>query len=603
MISNYKFYAETVTANSLDKRPIFKYTLAHLYLAQGIIAYLGKELPTPIDLDELVANQSIVLISGDEVKHPRERIQHIGRALLELDLIYIDNSYYSLTSLGIQYFNALDSNPWRLSSEQINLLREKLANDENSDESSNLIKIINMAITIVRQLNEFSLGTFNEKFINIMQMQDEWGKVTQENRSRFMLNWLEELLFIQKSGEKYIFQGNRESEPLDASIVPERIENIKDYIKQKGFHFPDLLIENLYLSLKTKPFVILAGVSGTGKTKLVKLFAEALGATSNNKQFTLIPVRPDWSDPSDLLGYKDLSGSFRPGQLAEVLVEASKAENRQKSYFICLDEMNLARVEHYFSDVLSVIETQEWKSNHIVTAPLIYTESLSLEDQQVYGNLTLPDNVYLVGTVNMDETTHPFSKKVLDRANTIEFNYINLGQFPMFKVGSAHDKGIKKVDNSFLRSEYLQLVDVYQDHYDLVHRTTEKLVKINEILEEIHSHVGFRIRDAVCFYMIYNERFQLFTEDAAFDQQLLQKILPRVQGSSSSVKHALLQLMQGALGRTLPISELMDDASGLYERWSASHTVETAKHPQTARKIAFMLRRLEEDGFTSFWLS
>ncbi|WP_337102014.1 MrcB family domain-containing protein [Paenibacillus sp. YIM B09110] len=603
MMANYKLYVEKMSNPVSPSIATFKYTMAHLYLSQGIIAYLGKEFPTSIALDELTANQSSVLISGDDVKHPKERIQHIGRALLELGLIRIDNGHYSFTPLGIQYANAMDSNPWRLSSEQVELLRQILADNNNDvSSSSNLIKAINMAIIIARNLSEFSLEQFNEKFISEMQLQEDWGKVTQENRSRFMLNWLEELAFVQKQGDKYIIQGDKENETLDTLTVSERIEHIKDYIAQKGFHYPGSLIENLYLSFKTKPFVILAGVSGTGKTKLVKLFAEALGATSLNKQFSLIPVRPDWSDPSDLLGYKDLSGAYRPGQLADVLVEASKSGNRHKSYFICLDEMNLARVEHYFSDMLSIIETQEWQNEHIVTSPLIHKDSLRHEDQSLYGNLSLPDNVYLIGTVNMDETTHPFSKKVLDRANTIEFNYINLGQFPD-EVGFSNVAGASQAGNSFLRSEYLQLIDVYQDYKDLVQKTTEKLVKINSILEEIHSHVGFRIRDAVCFYMIYNERFQLLSEDAAFDLQLLQKILPRVQGSSSSVKRVLLQLMQGALGKTLPIAELMEDSSDLYMKWSASQTEEAAKHPQTARKIAFMLRRLEEDGFTSYWLS
>ncbi|AJE50922.1 MrcB family domain-containing protein [Paenibacillus polymyxa] len=392
-----------------------------------------------------------------------------------------------------------------------------------------------------------------------------------------------------------------ELEPLDPLTVSPRVEQIKAYIEQRGFHYPTGLIENLYLSLKTKPFVILAGVSGTGKTKLVKLFAEALGATGSNHQFTLIPVRPDWSDPSDLLGYKDLSGAFRPGRLAEVLVEASQPENRHKPFFICLDEMNLARVEYYFSDLLSIIETQEWNNNRIVTSPLINRDSLRSEDQSIYGDLYLPDNVYLIGTVNMDETTHPFSKKVLDRANTIEFNYINLQQYP--NDYRAEQQEMIVADNQFLRSEYLQLVDMYRDYSDLVHKTTEKLVKINHILEEIHAQVGFRIRDSICFYMVYNQRFQLLTEDEAFDLQLLQKILPRVQGSSLSVKRVLLQLMQGALGKSLVVNDLIEDASDLYQKWSSSQGEEDAKHPQTAKKIAFMLRRLEEDGFTSYWLS
>ncbi|OAB48012.1 MrcB family domain-containing protein [Paenibacillus antarcticus] len=392
----------------------------------------------------------------------------------------------------------------------------------------------------------------------------------------------------------------KEVEDMDPMTTKERLDTIKQFINRNGFHYPDYLIENFYLSLKTKPFVILAGVSGTGKTKLVKLFAEAFGATNENGQFNLIPVRPDWSDPSDLLGYKDLSGNFRPGQLTEVLVDAMKPINRDKPYFICLDEMNLARVEHYFSDLLSILETQEWQGDRIVTSTLIHAKSLSSEDDQmIYGNIYLPDNVYIIGTVNMDETTHPFSKKVLDRANTLEFNYINLGQYPDMELVSKSIDSAQPTPNSFLRSDYLQLIDVYKENSELVKRNTELLVKINGILENIHSHVGFRIRDAVCFYMIYNERSDLLSEDIAFDMQLLQKILPRIQGSSMSVKRALLCLMEIALGTSLKISELADDASNLYK----PSILEGAKYPQTARKLVFMIRRLEEDGFTSFWLS
>lgn len=382
----------------------------------------------------------------------------------------------------------------------------------------------------------------------------------------------------------------------------DQLTSIKNYISSQGFTYPDHLIENFYLSLKSKPFVILAGVSGTGKTKLVKLFAESIGATSENGQFTLIPVRPDWSDPSDLIGYKDLSGVFRPGPLAKVLVEASKPTNRNKPYFVCLDEMNLARVEHYFSDVLSIIETQQWSRDRIATDPIIQQDALDTEeDKRRYGGLYLPDNVYLIGTVNMDETTHPFSKKVLDRANTIEFNYIQLTQFPDLAAEAESSAAHGVAPNSFLRADYLQLKDVYAEYKELIERTTDKLVRINQILETIHSHVGFRIRDAICFYLIYNERFQLMSEDAAFDIQLLQKILPRIQGSSLSVKRALLELLQEAIGQKIKINDYMEDATALF---AGNHELfAQAKYTQSARKLVFMIRRLEEDGFTSYWLS
>ncbi|MEK3662614.1 AAA family ATPase [Paenibacillus sp. FSL F4-0236] len=398
--------------------------------------------------------------------------------------------------------------------------------------------------------------------------------------------------------------------PSDSSITT-FLHQIQSHIRRKGFFFPEHLIENFYLSLKTKPFVILAGISGTGKTRLVKLFAEALGATGNNGQFTLIPVRPDWSDPADLLGYKDLSGRFKTGPLTEVLVEARKPENQHKPYFICMDEMNLARVEHYFSDLLSVLETQDWQEGRIHTQDLISSTMLEApEDQVKFGSLGIPENVFLIGTVNMDETTHPFSKKVLDRANTLEFNYINLQQYPDFnvQVETSDSSDVAELNHLFLRSDYLQLVDAYDTNKELVVRTTERLVKINALLEDIHAHVGFRVRDAICFYMIYNERYKLMSEEEAFDWQLLQKILPRIQGSHSSVRRVLLNLMKGALGTgsgvTVNIEDLMDnDASPLYLRWAAGQTPPTAKHPQSARKLAFMLRRLEEDGFTSYWLS
>ncbi|WP_055107082.1 McrB family protein [Paenibacillus ihumii] len=396
-----------------------------------------------------------------------------------------------------------------------------------------------------------------------------------------------------------------EVEPVQMIIedgeVAAVLSKIKAYIQQRGFYYPPHLIENFYLSLKTKPFVILAGVSGTGKTRLIKLFAEAMGANLDNGQYTQIPVRPDWSDPSDLIGYSDLAGKYRPGPLAKVLLKAS--QNPGKPYFICLDEMNLARVEHYFSDMLSILETQEWQGDRIVTAPIIHEESLVQdEDRVVYGNLSIPENLYLIGTVNMDETTHPFSKKVLDRANTIEFNDIYLPQFP--KEEPEAKLSPEPVPNQFLRSDYLRLVDAFHaDTKAFITKTTEALVRINNILEEIHAHVGFRTRDAVCFYMLYSQRYKLFSEEEALDRQLLQKILPRIQGSSASIRRALLNLMKECIGPSFVIKDYSENMEMMFEERKLNELINQAKYPQSAKKIASMLRRLEEDGFTSYWLS
>ncbi|WP_341281115.1 AAA family ATPase [Paenibacillus sp. FSL H8-0537] len=378
------------------------------------------------------------------------------------------------------------------------------------------------------------------------------------------------------------------------------LKRIKHYIAHQGFQYPYNLIENFYLSLKTKPFVILAGISGTGKTKLIQKFAEALGATEANAQFTLIPVRPDWNDPSDLIGYKDLGGTFRRGKLTYVLESASEPENWQKPYFVCLDEMNLARVEHYFSDLLSILETQRWQDGHIVTDKIV-------TEDQVGSNFCIPENVFFIGTVNMDETTHPFSKKVLDRANTIEFNHIQLDSF----YGLEDIVGITEEESeavypaaSFLTSDYLQLKDAYINNKDIVQRTVGQLVRINTILENIHAHVGFRVRDSICFYLIYNERFSLMTTDEAMDMQIMQKILPRIQGNNSVVKKVIIELLLLCItGSTVQSKEYLDGERDVEQLWTKQVTENNAKYPQSSRKLIYMLRRLYDDGYTSFWVS
>ncbi len=174
--------------------------------------------------------------------------------------------------------------------------------------------------------------------------------------------------------------------------VKDIIVQIKNYIAAKGFNYEDGMIENLYLSLKSKPFAILAGISGTGKTRLVKLFAEAAGATTENGRYKMVSVRPDWSDSSDLFGHVDLNGKFVPGALIDFVKQAEIDNSRP--YFLCLDEMNLARVEYYLSDILSVMETRDAVDGTIQSDPLIsdtyYGSDTSAAGR--YGTVRLPEN-------------------------------------------------------------------------------------------------------------------------------------------------------------------------------------------------------------------
>ncbi|MCV9885114.1 MrcB family domain-containing protein [Metabacillus halosaccharovorans] len=388
-----------------------------------------------------------------------------------------------------------------------------------------------------------------------------------------MVGYYEEFIIIKDNPANELVK----EPPTPYYSMSEIIDQINTYIASKGFYYKKEEIINLFLSLKTKPFVIISGISGTGKTKVVQWFAESIGATEDNGQFTLIPVRPDWNDGSDLLGFVDIKGDFKEGPLTKVLNRAE--ENPTLPYFVLLDEMNLARVEYYFSDMLSVMESRRWQDGKIVTSKL-------LSDEIVNKSITLPSNVYIIGTVNMDETTHPFSKKVLDRANTIEFNEVNLGY-----LSFLHDLEVSErieLRNDQLTGNYLHLKDVYKVHSSIVEAATNELVRINDILKPIGAHIGYRVRDEICFYLSYNEEGHLFSYEQAFDRCVLQKILPRLSGSDYRVQSVLDGLYTFCTNRVY-IEDGVDDLS-------------LAKYPRCAMKIVEMRRRLVDDGFTSFWI-
>jgi 5-methylcytosine-specific restriction protein B len=385
------------------------------------------------------------------------------------------------------------------------------------------------------------------------------------------------------------------------------LEEIYKRIQARGMVFSREEVENFYCCLRTKPFVLLAGISGTGKSRLVRLFAEAVGATTENHRFKLIPVRPDWNDNSDLIGYFNLEGKFQPGALVPTLVRAHA--NPKEPYFLCLDEMNLARVEHYFSDFLSVIESRRWVevegSKQVQTDPILTKEQLtSLQEAASLeadvkaalpalvatngGGLSFPDNLYVVGTVNMDETTHPFSRKVLDRASAIEFSNIRLMEGieapPKEKMEPAG------LTNEQLRGEFITMPDLAAADPKMAKATAERLMKINAILRRGGFEIGYRVRDEATFYLHYADTVGI-ENGRGWERVVLQKILPRLQGSSELVK----QVLVGLLGQF----EVKLDPEEEGYRQKLAELAEGTSLIQ--RKLAQMLVRYEMDGFTSYW--
>ena len=379
--------------------------------------------------------------------------------------------------------------------------------------------------------------------------------------------------------------GNSEFTVSDMNIeieIKDIIENIEEYIRTNGFIYKREELSNFYLSLKTKPFVILAGISGTGKSRLVRLFAEAI-----NAKFKIIPVKPDWNDSTELLGYKNIKDKFVQGQLYKVIDEAK--DNLDTPYFVCLDEMNLARVEYYLSEYLSVIESRKFETDKIVTDKL-FSESYfeNVED----NNISIPENLYIIGTVNMDDTTFSFSRKVLDRANTIEFSEVDLETLDFL----TDEAETLVVDNSLLKTQFLNIKDALEIDRTYVEEINEKIVEINNILKPYSKHFGYRVRDEIVFYMLENKLANLLEEDMAFDYQIMQKILPTIIGSDVYIEEILIKLFKICTGFNLENKQnYIKEAESVIKNES-----EKCRYPKSAIKILQMLKGYR-DGFVSFW--
>lgn len=304
---------------------------------------------------------------------------------------------------------------------------------------------------------------------------------------------------------------------------------------------------NFHTAVKCSDLVILSGLSGTGKSSLVNVYAKALGLNASadleDSQMLMVPVRPSWSDDADLLGYVDLAHMVyhaADSGFVDFLVRAQQEENKNKLFLVCFEEMNLARVEHYFSQFLSILERPAGQ------------RELQLYDKQYMGKLynaadypfqiEIGNNVKFIGTVNIDETTHHFSDKVLDRANVIELEVLNYATEWQDKTFAAVGK-----TQIWSTQDYEKLI---------VKEQIPNAREVRSLLWEVHCALqslspkygaGPRVVKNVLKYLSNLPKEEALDFDRALDLQLVQRVLTKLRGVESVVGPALQENGEGSL--------------------------------------------------------
>ncbi|MDP8208440.1 MAG: AAA family ATPase [Candidatus Electryonea clarkiae] len=374
-------------------------------------------------------------------------------------------------------------------------------------------------------------------------------------------------------------------------------QEIYNKLKEKGLYYSPEIISNYLLALQSKRFVILTGISGTGKTKIAMEVAKAIG---NEDTYKVIAVRPDWTDNRSLLGYYNpLTERYVSTSFLEFLL---KAEGEDTPYFVILDEMNIARVEHYFSDFLSCLESEEEITLH--NEPDNETMTTS-EGSTIPQKLKIPDNLFITGTVNIDETTSMFSPKVLDRAFTFEMDEVNLD----FDEDSYNKDSGFRLKN--MPDNFKALIDLTgkqkREHWEKFGALLDGSLKtfllgLNDILHPDNRHFAYRVANEIAIYVNLaaeqagTDRKTLIT---ALDFAVLQKVLPKFHGTQQELQTLLQDLLYYVNGKQNEHKSESSIESGANIQQESEETGEI-RLERTTKKIKRMIDRLKNRGFTSY---
>ena len=468
--------------------------------------------------------------------------------------------------------------------------------------------------------------------------------------------------FIAINGEESELKKRKSMMSISLDLVSRRLPTTDNAsIKSKSLSIKYLgnRVADYLTALRTKPFMLLAGISGTGKSRIVRKLAQATvteelqrangytgGDFANDRwalhspaNFELIQVKPNWHNSMDVIGY--LSNIPSPHYVFTPFIEfiVKAWQHPEVPFFLCLDEMNLAPVEEYFAEFLSAIESRSFEGREYMTDPIIKPFNSFGEDvaktmvNTLFPNftagdtesaitkvikhfrtrgLTLPRNLIVIGTVNMDETTFSFSRKVLDRAMSVEMNEVNYDSFltdttddDLKAIVKAFEENDDADLNALLVDRHIEAREIIDDLGDDARFTIDYLKRINALLEGTPFKLGYRAANEALIYLQASQEFGQTDRISALDNFTLMKVLSRVEGDETKLKITDSEADKERIAKAEVNVDEAKQYGDLNILTALRHIITNQLGEQdklhSVKKIDSMLSQLKRDHFVSFW--
>ena len=443
-----------------------------------------------------------------------------------------------------------------------------------------------------RMLKEYLIFLSNFGYMDLVELKDK--------SKRYYIN--EQTLSIINGNLSQTIQ--MQTKPVSTNQISFDSKIFEIHTKKAGLIFSPQLIQRFIASLCTKPFVICSGLSGSGKTKLAQAFAQWIcnkeADGKKNEQYCIIPVGADWTNREPLLGYPNALSKLEyvspENRVLDLMIRAKEnIENLNeptKPYFLILDEMNLSHVERYFADFLSTME-----SGDNIPLHAIFPEPKN-DSNTIPQTIKLPKNLFIIGTVNIDETTYMFSPKVLDRANTIEFRLTE-------EDLEAYIDSDVKLDMELLKAQGANMSISFME---MALQVTDKNLKPSEVdlklffseLKKSGAEFGYRTANEIGRLMYMLKKLGE-SGDNLLDIAIMQKLLPKLHGSRNKLTKVLPILGGFCLSDN---SKIKEDYLDKFVSNSLTDvelkTDANIKYKISFEKICRMYKNAIENGFASY---